>query len=351
MCFWTLSHQRKQSQWYFFFMEKPNFYSILTAEVRYSKDLTDFQKILISEITALSNKNKFCFASNSYFAKTFDKSIESISRNLSKIKKLGFIDIRIDQKRGNYREIRLLLNKSIPIDANNKTPIDANNKTYNNTSINNNINNNINVNNYDLFNTFISYYKKQTGQRLRIPTQKTKLAASQKYKLFAARINDGYTLDDLKKVLDAKIKDWGECDKMKKYIRIATLYNKSNFEKYLDEAENIDAQNTNGSKLPCIERYFKTRYNTKKFNLMATRGKIDTFKALFSENFNYLKDFKGNFTNNSINEMVLFEIAFTSLGSDKLTGTTKEKKLNSFLRWYNKQSDYFKNKGDILQII
>lgn len=336
-------------------MESPNYYTVLTPAVRYSDKISDFQKILFSEIVALCNTSGVCFASNKYFCKCFKKSKVSISQSISNLQKNGFITIEIDPEKGNKRTIRVCKKSLTPIKEKLNTPIKENLKTYNKEVIikdNNTINNyNNNVNNYDLFNTFISYYKKQTGQRLRIPTQKTKLAASQKYKLLAARINDGYTLDDLKKVLDAKIKDWGECDKMKKYIRIATLYNKSNFEKYLDEAENIDAQNTKGAKMPCIERYFKTRYNTKKYNLMATRGKIDTFKALFNENFNYLKEFKSNFTNNSINELVLFEIAFTSLGSDKFTGTTKEKKLNSFLRWYNKQSDYFRNKGDILQII
>tara|TARA_R100000655_G_scaffold708_2_gene2957 strand:+ start:3255 stop:4256 length:1002 start_codon:yes stop_codon:yes gene_type:complete len=333
-------------------MQTPNYYTVLTPAVRYSDKISDFQKILFSEIVALCNTSGVCFASNKYFCNCFKKSKVTISQSISNLQKNGFITLEIDTEKGNKRTITICKGIERPIKEKFNTPNKENLNTYNKVIIkDNNTINKYNVNNYDLFNTFISYYKKQTGQRLRIPTQKTKLAASQKYKLFAARINDGYTLDDLKKVLDAKIKDWGECDKMKKYIRIATLYNKSNFEKYLDEAENIDNLNTNVSKLPCIKRYFKTRYNTKKYNLMATRGKIDTFKGLFSENFNYLKEFKSNFTNNSINEMVLFEIAFTSLGSDKLTGTTKEKKLNSFLRWYNKQSDYFRNKGDILQII
>ena len=124
----------------FLYMEKPNFYSILTADVRYSTELNDFQKILISEITALTYKHGFCFASNSYFAKTFNKSVVSISRNISKIKKLGFINIEIDTKKGNHRRIYLLSNKSIPINTNDKRGINTNDKTYNNTSINNIIN-------------------------------------------------------------------------------------------------------------------------------------------------------------------------------------------------------------------
>jgi hypothetical protein len=36
--------------------EKPSFYAILPADVRYAEDLTSLQKILYAEITALTNK-------------------------------------------------------------------------------------------------------------------------------------------------------------------------------------------------------------------------------------------------------------------------------------------------------
>jgi len=49
-------------------MSNPNYYSILNADIRYNKNITDSEKILYSEITALSNKNGFCHASNKYFA-------------------------------------------------------------------------------------------------------------------------------------------------------------------------------------------------------------------------------------------------------------------------------------------
>ena len=59
--------------------EKPNYYAILTAEVRYNKDLTPNAKLLFAEITALENMNGQCFASNRYFADLYGKSKTSIS--------------------------------------------------------------------------------------------------------------------------------------------------------------------------------------------------------------------------------------------------------------------------------
>lgn len=77
-------------------MEQPSFYSILTADVRYCKDLSDFQKILYSEITALSNKWGYCTAANKYFADLYDRDTSTISRSISKLQLLGFLIVEFE---------------------------------------------------------------------------------------------------------------------------------------------------------------------------------------------------------------------------------------------------------------
>ena len=51
--------------------EKPSYYSIITADVRYDERLKPNEKLLYSEITALSNKYGYCTATNSYFSKLY----------------------------------------------------------------------------------------------------------------------------------------------------------------------------------------------------------------------------------------------------------------------------------------
>lgn len=77
--------------------ETPSYYAILTANVRYDNNLTDSEKLLYAEITALSNKYGYCTASNKYFAKLYDVTDVTISRRISKLKQCGYL--RIEQQR------------------------------------------------------------------------------------------------------------------------------------------------------------------------------------------------------------------------------------------------------------
>jgi hypothetical protein len=65
--------------------EKPNYYAILTAEVRYSKALTPNAKILYAELTALCNMNGKCTASTEYFCRLYEVSRVSIQKWLKNL--------------------------------------------------------------------------------------------------------------------------------------------------------------------------------------------------------------------------------------------------------------------------
>ena len=74
------------------------YYTILPAEIRLDKRLLPFERILFSDILTLANKNGYCFASNSYFAKAYGVSTVSISTWISNLVKYGYISRSYDYK-------------------------------------------------------------------------------------------------------------------------------------------------------------------------------------------------------------------------------------------------------------
>lgn len=132
--------------------QKPSYYSILTADVRYHDKLSPFDKLLYSDITALTNKKGYCNASNKYFAKVFNKSIRAISRSISTLSHNSLITTTLIRDENNeIVERKIYLNQTVtigmeenvytPIAKNDDTPI-AKNVQYNNTSNINNIKSN-----------------------------------------------------------------------------------------------------------------------------------------------------------------------------------------------------------------
>ena len=85
--------------------EQPSYYAILTADVRYDKNLSANAKLLYAEITALSQKEGFAWASNQYFAELYEVHKDTISSWVSELVRAGYIQISVDKKAGNLRKI------------------------------------------------------------------------------------------------------------------------------------------------------------------------------------------------------------------------------------------------------
>ncbi|MFT8502466.1 MAG: helix-turn-helix domain-containing protein, partial [Lacticaseibacillus paracasei] len=84
--------------------EKPGYYAILPPDVRYDKQLPQGAKLLYSEITALSNKNGYCWASNDYFAKLYSVSNSTIQSWLKSLEDKSYIS-RILKYKGGSKEV------------------------------------------------------------------------------------------------------------------------------------------------------------------------------------------------------------------------------------------------------
>ncbi len=85
--------------------ETPNFYAIIPAPIRYADNLSELQKLLYGEITALSNKEGYCFASNSYFANLYGKTPKWISAIITDMKQKWYLEVKSEKEWGRSRRI------------------------------------------------------------------------------------------------------------------------------------------------------------------------------------------------------------------------------------------------------
>jgi len=195
--------------------ETPNYYAIIPANVRYA-DLKPNAKLLYGEITALSNKHGFCFASNKYFADLYKVNKNTISSWISDLKNYGFITVKIERNVDNQitkRCIGILKKMDNPIHEKLK---------YNNTSINT-TSNNIYIkekflNDVMLFDypeemklDFINYWTEKSSDRLNAKMRYQKQATFD-VKLRLDRWAKNSAKWDTKKAgtskLDAQIDEW-----------------------------------------------------------------------------------------------------------------------------------------------
>ena len=124
-------------------MNKPNYYAIIPAEVRYSKKLTPNAKLLYAEITALCNMNGKCTASTDYFCRLYEVSRVSIQKWLKILEDNNYIKrINIYKPYSKQIEARMITLVNIP----------SKEKLIDNT--------NININNTNLTDSNISFTKR-----------------------------------------------------------------------------------------------------------------------------------------------------------------------------------------------
>jgi hypothetical protein len=159
--------------------EKPSYYAIIPAEVRYDNDLRANEKLLYGEITALSKQTGECWAGNNYFCELYNVKPNAIAVWIRHLKEKRYIDIEYKYK-GNMIQQRIIKIGGIQKDSTSYSKEyevvskkiggtiqkdKENNININNTSINN-IKENIKRKYFedeelnDLFNEFLELRKK-----------------------------------------------------------------------------------------------------------------------------------------------------------------------------------------------
>ncbi|WP_311486274.1 conserved phage C-terminal domain-containing protein [uncultured Anaerococcus sp.] len=251
-------------------INKPSYYTVMPAVVRYDDRLKANEKILYSEIVTLASKNGYCYANNRYFANLYKVDKYTVSKWIANLKKFEYIDTDIvyknDYRTVEERRIFLILNEEItntgideivdtidekdntlsdnppiPYGLNHQLPMDEitndNITSINKTSINKRYCR-VDGKNEEIIISVINYLNEKADKNYKSTTQKTK-------SLINARIKEGFTLDDFKKVIDTKTQQWKLSVDMNRYLRPETLFG-NKFESYLQE-KNIDNRASNNA--------------------------------------------------------------------------------------------------------
>ena len=198
---------------------KKSYYAIIPANVRYDPSLTDGAKLLYGEITALCNEKGYCWASDTYFMDLYKVSRSTIQRWFHQLESKGYIKRVIKYKDGTKEiEQRYTYLCDNPMLKNETTPMPKN-ETDNITDINNTFKKYIVE--------IVNYLNDVAGKNFKHTTRKTQT-------LIKARLREGFTVDDFKRVIDNKTKEWKHDPKMSKYLRPETLFG-TKFESYLNE--------------------------------------------------------------------------------------------------------------------
>lgn len=222
--------------------QKRSYYAIIPANVRYDDKLTANAKLLYGEITALCNQEGYCWAGNDYFANLYGVSTVSISKWINQLVEEGYVSSTIKHKKGDVKTTKRYLrivndpHKEKLTGSLTKVNDPHKEKFKHNNTVNNTNNNTMSTKRDIPYKEIIEYLNEKTGKKISYRSNGNK-------KLIHARINEGYTVEDFKKVIDNKVNDWfGKGIKFsngkpaENYLHPSTLFIPKNFDKYLNEA-------------------------------------------------------------------------------------------------------------------
>ena len=230
--------------------EFPSYYSIIPATVRYDHNLKANEKLMYGEITALASKKGYCWAENRYFAELYDVHKITISKWLKNLEDNGYIRTELKYVYGTKQvSKRLIYINDTPISqnangykSNDYEPVSQ--KTKEELSITSN-NNTRDIKTMSRNSTrvpykeIIDYLNEKTGRNYK---HKAKI----NQRVIKARMNEGYTLEEFKTVIDKKSVEWNDDVKMKEYLRPETLFS-TKFDRYLNEETKSNKKSWAGS--------------------------------------------------------------------------------------------------------
>ena len=209
---------------------------------RYSNYDTDVAGYTINQLVVNSDKR-------------LNLTTQKVRTILKKFEKQGYIEFLSSGSKGKESTLKLTIKQQLfNNNVTNKTEqlqqvedLGNNNLTTNQQQSNNTTKKKEKDNN-NIYSLVIDYLNRKASTNYRATTKNTQ-------SFINARVREGYTVEDFKKVIDSKSREWLGTD-FEKYLRPATLFG-TKFENYLNEANKktptaIGAENKNIKVNPSI---------------------------------------------------------------------------------------------------
>lgn len=221
--------------------EGANLFLNIPIGVAHDDRLKDKDKLLYGEIYAMLNVTNSFFMSNAKLAERLNCSEPTIKRSLARLEEYGFI------QRNNVYEGKQIVRRNISLGGFNSDtrvgstmilpPVhersegsvisDPDNRTINRASNRTEEDMLSGKPDHAPYQEILDYLNSKAGTSYRASSKATQ-------RFINARLNENYTVEDFKKVIDIKVTSWKDDPKMSKFLRPQTLFS-NKFEGYLNE--------------------------------------------------------------------------------------------------------------------
>lgn len=196
------------------------------ASVWLDRRLSAIEKIVLLEIDSLDGENG-CYASNRHLAEFCQCGESTVSRSITRLKELGYI--RIASFDGRTRTLHSCLAKSARQTCQNDGADSSIRQERILDKVTSTEKDSLSESFESDLKAIIDHFNERCGTHY---TYRNKAING----MVHARLSEGFTVDDFKRVIDTKASKWENDPKMRDYLRPKTLFSASNFESYLNES-------------------------------------------------------------------------------------------------------------------
>ena len=189
---------------------------IIPETILHDDKIIPQMKLVYGELLALCNDAGYCDITTQYFADAYMTNINTVYRWITGLHYAGYI--RVEHNINNYLTIYICTEEHLSMISKFK----------------NSLRQSEDIEHANEIKEIIDYLNNKTGSRYRYSSKET-------VKLIRARLNEKFTVDDFKKVIDNKAQQWTGTE-FQQYLRPETLFGSRKFEQYLNQKTYVPPQ-------------------------------------------------------------------------------------------------------------